>query len=173
MTTNCKELIVEKWCSVCKKYLPLGEFNVDRSRKDGLKYFCRGCESQRNRKRYIENRGEILRQKKVYYRDNRDKCLLLNKKYHGTIRGHLCRVFHGIKYRCDNPNCAAFKNYGGRGIRNKFESSTVFVDYVVNILQIDPRGLQTDRIDNNGHYEKGNIRFVTRKENLNNKRSNR
>lgn len=43
------------------------------------------------------------------------------------------------------------------------------MNYVVDILKVDPRGFDIDRIDNNGHYEKGNIRFVTHKENCNNR----
>ncbi len=84
--------------------------------------------------------------------------------------GHLRRVFAAIKHRCNNPSNGAFKNYGGRGIQNKFSSVDEFVDYVVNKLQVDPRELHIDRINNNGHYEKGNIRFVTCKENNNNKK---
>ena len=41
--------------------------------------------------------------------------------------------------------------------------------YVIDELRVDPRGLQIDRIDNDGHYEKGNIRFVTCVENNNNR----
>ncbi|GAG94210.1 unnamed protein product, partial [marine sediment metagenome] len=87
-----------------------------------------------------------------------------------TIAGHLRNIFGNILYRCGNIKCRAYKYYGGRGIQNKFKSSDEFVDYVINVLKVDPRGLQIDRIDNNGHYEKGNIRFVTCKENCNNKR---
>ena len=35
---------------------------------------------------------------------------------------------------------------------------------MINILQIDPRGLKVHRIDNNRHYEPGNIEFLTQKE---------
>lgn len=90
-------------------------------------------------------------------------------KFRKTIRGHLTRVFSDIKQRCTNPDCIIYKYYGGRGIENRFNSSKEFFDYVVNVLKVDPRGLDIDRINNNGHYEKGNIRFVTHKENCNNR----
>jgi len=92
-----------------------------------------------------------------------------DKEYNRTIRGHLRRIYAGMKCRCDNPKAKDFKDYGGRGIRLKFTSDE-FVDYVINTLKVDPRGLQIDRINNDGHYEKGNIRFVTAKINNNNRR---
>ena len=75
-----------------------------------------------------------------------------------------------MRQRCNNPDQKAYKNYGGRGIKVCFGSADEFVDCVINELQIDPRGLQIDRIDNDGNYERGNIRFVTRRENNENKR---
>jgi len=74
-----------------------------------------------------------------------------------------------MKQRCTNKNAHNYNRYGGRGIKQKFDSSEKFIEYVLNILQIDPRGLQIDRIDNDRHYEPGNIRFVTAKENCNNR----
>lgn len=78
--------------------------------------------------------------------------------------------FVGIKQRCNNPKYKGYKNYGGRGIRCLFKSSDEFVNYIINELQIDPRKLTIDRIDNDGNYERGNIRFVTQTENLKNRR---
>lgn len=100
----------------------------------------------------------------------RECCNRNTKKYQHTINGYLKLVYKDIKQRCNNPECKCYKNYGGRGIKNKFKSPDKFVDYIINVLKINPKGLTIDRIDNNGHYEKGNIRFVTRKENNNNKR---
>lgn len=94
----------------------------------------------------------------------------IERQYFLTIIGHLRRVFNGIKVRCNNLKCVAYKNYGGRGIKCLFESSDEFVDYVVNVLRVDPRDLQIDRIDNDGDYVKGNIRFVTCSENCKNRR---
>lgn len=74
-----------------------------------------------------------------------------------------------MNQRCNNQNSPRYKDYGGRDIRLKFTPNG-FIDYVTNVLKIDPRGLTIDHIDNNGHYEKGNIRFVTNRENLQNKR---
>lgn len=93
------------------------------------------------------------------------------KAYRNTITGQLRQTFNGMNRRCNDPAHKSFKNYGGRGIQNRFESSDEFVDYVLLDLCGDPRGLQIDRIDNDGHYERGNIRFVTREVNNNNKRN--
>ena len=83
------------------------------------------------------------------------------------------QVFVGIKQRCNNPNHKAYKYYGGRGIQNKFKSLDEFRNYIINELQIDPRKLTIDRINNNGNYEKENIRFVTQAENNKNKRNSK
>ena len=91
------------------------------------------------------------------------------KRYRNVISGYLVDVFYNINQRCNNPRTHNYNRYGGRGIENRFTSLDDFRDYVLDVLKIDPRGLQIDRTDNNGHYEKGNIRFVTCKENCNNK----
>lgn len=90
------------------------------------------------------------------------------KKYYATTNGYLRNIFSSILNRCNNPKERMYYRYGGRGIKMYFTSDE-FVNYVINELQIDPRGLDCDRIDNDGHYERGNIRFVTHKENCQNR----
>lgn len=85
----------------------------------------------------------------------------------------LYRVWDGIVQRCCNPNAKNYYNYGGRGIkmhdewRNNF---TVFENFCLSNGW--KQGLQVDRINNSEGYFPWNIRFVTRPENLRNKRTN-
>ena len=81
-------------------------------------------------------------------------------------------MFNHINQRCNNPAIHNYSRYGGRGITNNFKSSDEFIDYIVYDLKVDPRGLQIDRINNDGHYGEGNIRFVAAKENNNNRSNN-
>jgi hypothetical protein len=99
------------------------------------------------------------------------------QKYRSTIKGYLARLYHNILTRCNNKNHHRYFDYGGRGIECKFKSLNNFRSYIINDLGFNTRDkintLQIDRIDNNGHYEKGNIRFVTCSENQLNKRKYR
>lgn len=76
--------------------------------------------------------------------------------------------------RCTDGSNPAYENYGGRGIQVKFKSSQEFIDHIINDLGCDTfvkiRGLEIDRIDNDGYYEIGNLRLVTRSENMRNTR---
>ena len=132
-----------------------------------------GTKKERNTqavKKYRKTeKGKISTRKnaKLFQEQHPEKIL----RYRKTINGHLRHIFASIKQRCNNPKCKSYKNYGGRGIKCLFKSSNDFVDYVINELQTDPRNLTIDRIDNNGHYEPGNVRFVSYSENLKNRRS--
>lgn len=83
---------------------------------------------------------------------------------------------NGMRQRCNNPNNNSYKWYGARGIQVKFESSREFICYVMDDLGYNTleklreiHNLVIDRIDNSGHYEPGNIRFVTTAENIRNR----
>jgi hypothetical protein len=79
------------------------------------------------------------------------------------------RSYYGAKARCLNPNHRDFADYGGRGIEFRLPGfEQFFAD-----LGIRPPGYTLDRKNVNGHYELGNLRWATRKEQANNRRNNR
>lgn len=79
---------------------------------------------------------------------------------------------NAMKQRCQNPNDQSYDNYGGRGIEFLFESVKHGVEWILENLPMQTYvGYDLDRIDNDGHYEPGNLRLVTRKENQSNKRT--
>jgi len=75
------------------------------------------------------------------------------------------------KTKMRKPKDSAYKNYGQRGIKFNFPSVLEAGLWIMENLGLPDRSLELDRINNNGHYEPGNIRFVTRQENSVNKRN--
>jgi hypothetical protein len=85
---------------------------------------------------------------------------------HGMTGTSEYRTFKSAKARCTNPNSSSWKNYGARGIEFRFTSfETFFAE-----LGPRPKGLTLDRINNDGHYEPGNVRWATRSEQMYNQR---
>uniref|UniRef100_A0A6M3J1L0 Uncharacterized protein n=1 Tax=viral metagenome TaxID=1070528 RepID=A0A6M3J1L0_9ZZZZ len=91
---------------------------------------------------------------------------------HGKSKSSLYSVWHGMKTRCYNKNVLNHKHYGARGIIvckewiNNFE---LFQNWALENGY--KKGLQIDRIDNNGNYNPSNCRFVSQKENMRNNRA--
>lgn len=76
-----------------------------------------------------------------------------------------------IFQRCTNPNSSSFNYYGGRGVEVRFSSSAILADWLLTNLGPRPDGMSIDRIDVNGHYEAGNMRWATLLEQMNNRTS--
>jgi hypothetical protein len=70
--------------------------------------------------------------------------------------------WRGMMARCENPQHKAYKNYGGRGIRvcAEWHDPAVFAAYLDEVLGPCPEGHTLDRIETNGGYEPGNVRWL-------------
>ena len=74
--------------------------------------------------------------------------------------------------RCVNPTEGSYPRYGGRGIEFHFESPRAMALWVQENLGLRP-DMEIDRINNNGHYEAGNLRWATGAQNLANSRKSK
>ncbi len=82
--------------------------------------------------------------------------------------------YHAAVGRCTNPRNPAYNNYGELGIEVRFSSAEDWVNYILTLeREGEIEDLDVDRIDNDGHYERGNLRLVPRAENLRNKSTNK
>lgn len=92
---------------------------------------------------------------------------------HGMSEHPLYAVWLGIKQRCYNPNADCYSDYGGRGVRmleEWRESFAAFYAYVGD----RPSPLHTiERMNNDGNYEPGNVKWATRSEQNENTRQTR
>jgi hypothetical protein len=102
-----------------------------------------------------------------YHRERRREV----PKTHGMKKSRVYSIWCGMKTRCSNPNRKDWDRYGGRGIKvcdewQKFENFLADMGH--------PKPDETiERINVNGNYEKGNCRWITKKAQNFNKRTNR
>ena len=95
-------------------------------------------------------------------------------KSNGRSKEHLYKVWLDMKARCYCPTQTSYKHYGKRGIRvcsDWYNSYEAFKKWAINIGYQDGLGLEIDRIDVDGHYEPSNCRFLTRTQNMRNRRN--
>ena len=81
---------------------------------------------------------------------------------------YISRLLSNAKKRCNDPTS---KNYGARGIKFLFISVEEGTRYLFQTIGPRPSDKYSlDRIDNNAHYEKGNLRWATDSEQVRNRR---
>jgi hypothetical protein len=93
---------------------------------------------------------------------------------HGHTRGGKFtkeyRTWAAVITRCTNPNADNYARYGGKGTRVTQEWIDSFEAFFEHIGYAPTPRHTIDRIDPFGHYEPGNVRWATYKEQRANRR---
>jgi hypothetical protein len=98
---------------------------------------------------------------------------------HGFKGTRFYRMWGAMKDRCFNPNCANYYNYGGRGITvsddwKRFVNfkNDLIEKYNDGCIEFGEKNTTIERIANNKGYYKGNVIFIHKRDQMNNRRCN-
>ncbi len=98
----------------------------------------------------------------------------IERSTHGQTRGRKTspeyRTWLGMKHRCSNRKCSEYHNYGGRGIKVCEEWLNDFQAFFSHAGFRPSPTHSIDRIDVNGDYKPGNIRWATPAQQVMNRR---
>ena len=137
-------------------------FYLDKRAKDGLGSQCKQCHGECGKKYRDTHKNEVVEHNRKYHTIHRVERVGRDNEHRKTIPYRITKILSGIKQRCYNHNCDCYKHYGGRGITLEFTRKEL--EDWLSENNIDPRGLDIHRKDNDGNYTLDNIEFLTHSE---------
>lgn len=121
------------------------------------------CEKGQGKLREGQSRSCGCLQKELFVKRSR---------VHGLRFHPLYMMWIGIRQRCLKPACKTYQWYGARGIKVCDRWRDSFEAFLTDVGDRPSPAHSLDRIDNDGNYEPGNVRWATAKEQARNKRCN-
>lgn len=91
---------------------------------------------------------------------------------HGLHDHPLYVTWYDMVQRCGKESDPGYRWYGARGIEvcERWHDVQLFVEDIERDLGSRPEGMTLDRVDNDGNYEPGNVRWATRSQQIANRR---
>ena len=95
-----------------------------------------------------------------------------NAKHDGATKHPLWSTWHGMIQRCENADACNYYWYGERGVKvcPEWHDPNIFIKYIEENLGPRSKGMTLDRIDNDGNYEPGNVKWSDPLEQAGNRR---
>lgn len=137
---------------------------TDRSETKGWRWRCRECANEAKR-HYAVTKPETKRR---WYQAHREHDIQRRHKQH--VADPERRVWLNMKRRCLISNDYSYRWYGARGITVCERWSSSYEAFLEDVGRRPNAEYSLDRIDNDGNYEPGNVRWATKSEQRRNQR---
>ncbi len=99
--------------------------------------------------------------------------VVARSRKHGLAGTRIYNIWRGMISRCHSPTNIRYCDYGGRGINVFPEWQTSIVAFVAHMGPRPSKHHSVDRINNDGNYEPGNVRWATPVQQARNTRQSR